>query len=474
MSSMDHAYYKRSHTQRAKMIKLVREDRLSNLPIDILYHILSFLDATDVTRTSALGKNWRNIWSSVPSLKFDFDVFLVQMPYLQLNYCECLSKFWVFFFRAFFMSEASQVTQLRISCHYFDVKQFHLLIGLFATQNVKELQFEARFTVDDYPFSLALSESLSALRQYYDGSVKKQFPAAFGNLKSLRLVAVYFNDAKISEKLFTDCGVLENLSLEYCRMQMLEVLNISAPNLKKFTFFNMRHDMFNPHLFHGRLNLHTPNLVNFCYNGPVICWEFSNMSSVNHAMIEVSYETYNVLREPKLAAMISALSCAKALSLPSMVPLYLSRARRGSGCHLPNARSLRLCMLYAARYLEGLINLLKLTPNLKILSMEFTWGFEEDWKSRDEDVACLSYHLKEVQITGSCYFVFPMEFVKFLLQNAKVLENIQISLEEQELDPNKFYALGTVKLASKRVALSVTSISASGTRKCFTLNLGNF
>lgn len=129
-------------------------------------------------------------------------------------------------------------------------------------------------------------------------------------------------------------------------------------------------------------------------------------------------------------------------------------------------------MLYDARYLEGLIILLKQTPNLKILSMEFTWGFDENWKSRDEDVVCLSHHLKEVNITGSCYFVFPMEFVKFLLQNAEVLENIQISLEEQELDPKKFYALRRVNLASKKVALSVTSISASGTRKCFSLNLG--
>ncbi|XP_073118832.1 F-box/FBD/LRR-repeat protein At3g26920-like [Henckelia pumila] len=472
MSSMDHAYYKQSDTKGAQIIKLVPEDRLSNLPIDILHHILSFLDATDVTRTSALGKNWRNIWSSVPSLKFDFNVFQVQRPYLQLNYCECLSKFWVFFFWTFLMREAPQVTELRILCHYFDVEQFHLLLGLFATQNVKELQFEARFTVVDYPFSRALSESLSALRRYYDGSVKIQFSTAFGNLKSLRLVAVYFNDAKITAELFTNCGVLENLSLEYCRMQMLEVLNISASNLKKFTFLNMHRSIFNVHLFHGRLNMHTPNLENFYYNGPVLCWEFSNTSSVNHAMIEVSNETYDVLREPKLAATISALNCAKALSLPSVVPLYLARFRCGSRCHLPNTRSLRLGMLYTSRCMEGLINLLRLTPNLKILSMEFTLGFEDNWKSRDEDVACLSHHLKEVRITGSRYPAFQVELLKFLLQNAKVLENIQIDQEEQELDPKKLYALRTVNLASKSVALMITSISASGKRKCVSFNLG--
>ncbi|XP_075489275.1 F-box/FBD/LRR-repeat protein At3g26920-like [Primulina tabacum] len=463
---MEDAYYKRSCTKRAQIIELVHEDRLSNLPIDLLYHILSFLDANDVVRTSALGNNWRNIWSSVPSLKFDFNVFLLQDPYLQMSYYECLSKFWVFFSWTFFMRQAPQVTKLRVLCHYFDVEQFNLLLGLFTAQNVKELEFEARFTVDDFPFSVGFSESLSAVRRYYD--------TAFGNLKSLRLVTVYFNDAKITEKLFTNCGVLENLSLEYCRMQALEVFNISAPNLKKFTFLNMRRNIFSPHLFHGRLIMHTPNLVNFCYNGPVICWEFSNTSSVKHAVIEVSYETFIVLYQPKLAAMISALNCAKDLSLPSMVPLYLSRAWSGWVRHLPNTRSLRLGMVYTARYVEGLINLLKLTPNLEILSMNFTWGCEYDWKSRYVDLACVSHHLKEVRITGSRYSVVSLEFVKFFLQNAKVLEKIHISQEQQELDPKEFYALQTVNVASKTVALFVTSISASGQRKCFNLNLGNF
>lgn len=97
-----------------------------------------------------------------------------------------------------------------------------------------------------------------------------------------------------------------------------------------------------------------------------------------------------------------------------------------------------------------------------------------DWKSRDEDVTCVSHHLKEVRITGSRYSVLSLEFVKFFLQNAQVLEEIHISQEQQELDPKEFYALQTVNLASKTVALFVTSTSASGQRKCFSLNLGNF
>ncbi|KZV49072.1 F-box/LRR-repeat protein-like [Dorcoceras hygrometricum] len=464
---MEHAYYKRSRT------KCTREDRLSNLPADILHHILSFLDASDVVRTCVLGKNWRNIWRSVPSLKFDFNLFLFREPYLQLNYDECLSKFWVFFLLTFFMREAPQVTKLHVLCHHFDVKQFQLLLGLLTKKNVKELHFEARFSEGDYPFSDALSEYLSSVRRHYDGSVKMQFSTAFENLKSIRLVTVYFNDAMITDKLFTSCGILENLSLEYCRMQTLEVLNISAPNLKKFTFLNICCNIFIPHLFHGRLNMHTPNLVNFCYNGPVISLEFSNVSSVNHVVIEVLCETYIVVRQPNLAAMVSALSCAKALSLPSIVPVYLSRGWYGSICHLPNTRSLRVGMVNAARYMEGLIKLLKRTPNLKILSMKFLWGFQDNWKSEDEDVGCLSHHVTEVQMTVSPYSVFPTEFVKFLLRNAKVLTKIQICLEARELDPRQFYALQTVNIASKTVALSVASISASGRRKCFSLNLAN-
>jgi hypothetical protein len=43
---------------------------LSNLPEEILLHILSFLPTKDVVRTSVLSKRWDYLWASIPNLVF--------------------------------------------------------------------------------------------------------------------------------------------------------------------------------------------------------------------------------------------------------------------------------------------------------------------------------------------------------------------------------------------------------------------
>ncbi|KAG6792046.1 hypothetical protein POTOM_001185 [Populus tomentosa] len=50
-------------------------DRLRDLPDDLLYYILSFLDTKYAVLTSALSKRWRFFWTSVPDLNFDRESF---------------------------------------------------------------------------------------------------------------------------------------------------------------------------------------------------------------------------------------------------------------------------------------------------------------------------------------------------------------------------------------------------------------
>ncbi|KAK9085109.1 hypothetical protein Sjap_025520 [Stephania japonica] len=51
-----------------------KEDRLSELPEPILYHIFSFLPTKEVViSTSLLSKKWRYFWATVPYLYFDIN-----------------------------------------------------------------------------------------------------------------------------------------------------------------------------------------------------------------------------------------------------------------------------------------------------------------------------------------------------------------------------------------------------------------
>lgn len=48
-----------------------REDRLSELPDELIHHILLFLDAQFAVQTCILSKRWKFLWTTLPFLSFD-------------------------------------------------------------------------------------------------------------------------------------------------------------------------------------------------------------------------------------------------------------------------------------------------------------------------------------------------------------------------------------------------------------------
>ncbi|MCI23341.1 F-box/LRR-repeat protein, partial [Trifolium medium] len=50
-------------------------DRISDLPDEILCHILSFLPTKFAATTSVLSKRWKPVWLSVQTLDFDDKTF---------------------------------------------------------------------------------------------------------------------------------------------------------------------------------------------------------------------------------------------------------------------------------------------------------------------------------------------------------------------------------------------------------------
>nr|GFA92774.1 F-box domain, cyclin-like protein [Tanacetum cinerariifolium] len=47
------------------------EDRISNLPDDIIHRILSFLDIKHAIQTSQLSRRWKHVWTSMQHLSFN-------------------------------------------------------------------------------------------------------------------------------------------------------------------------------------------------------------------------------------------------------------------------------------------------------------------------------------------------------------------------------------------------------------------
>ncbi|GJZ75179.1 F-box domain, cyclin-like protein [Tanacetum coccineum] len=61
--------------ERASIVAEEEEDRISNLPDDIIHRILSFLDMKYVVQNSAVSRKWKHIWTSMPYLNLDSGLF---------------------------------------------------------------------------------------------------------------------------------------------------------------------------------------------------------------------------------------------------------------------------------------------------------------------------------------------------------------------------------------------------------------
>ncbi|KAG6512930.1 hypothetical protein ZIOFF_031069 [Zingiber officinale] len=69
---MDDLSSRRRRFRRRLLSSKGEEDYLSNLPDELLTHILSFLPTLDSIRTSVLARRWRHVWTSVPVIDFSY------------------------------------------------------------------------------------------------------------------------------------------------------------------------------------------------------------------------------------------------------------------------------------------------------------------------------------------------------------------------------------------------------------------
>ncbi|KAL8157779.1 hypothetical protein AgCh_002472 [Apium graveolens] len=63
----------------AKSLRRLDNDRISNLPIELIHCIFGRLPVHDAAKTSVLSKTWRNVWKMHPVVKLDDQFFLKVM-----------------------------------------------------------------------------------------------------------------------------------------------------------------------------------------------------------------------------------------------------------------------------------------------------------------------------------------------------------------------------------------------------------
>ncbi|KAE8649007.1 hypothetical protein Csa_008094 [Cucumis sativus] len=227
----------------------MEEDRISLLPNDILHQILSSMDTqTLIKTTSLLSKRWSNLWTSIPTLLFDFPSF--SCPHLNRQRERCFRRFIkrVLSHRRMHLTSLSKVNKITmffatepIGCRARgeeltetqrfakeDQLVFKLLFYFAALNNVEDLSIDG----GDLDFSnwcrhFTTCRSLK-LSGYYEGI---WVPHSFEFLKSLEIENFYtdFFFDEFEDGMLPDYPLLERLIL---RGSCFEHLDICAPKLE--------------------------------------------------------------------------------------------------------------------------------------------------------------------------------------------------------------------------------------------------
>lgn len=278
----------------SKRRKRCTEDRISELPDEILCHILSFLPTIEAVKTSVLSHRWENVWASVPTIdvcdtnpiKFDCDSFSM------------------FLDGVLYAHDCSKVHRFRIHCtKMVDPLLLDYWIGTAIGCNVVELDLgiipmgsvysslpPQCFELPGSLFMLKSLEKLNLSLQSFTTITPE--PSWFPNLKFLH-VSVSFAGSHLMENLFCCCPVLEELIFdadpEYDD-DSIYIINISAPMLKRLqiSFFMERYDLeiveYEHKLF---INADAPNLEKFTFDGNLLAiYTSSNAKSLNEAKID--------------------------------------------------------------------------------------------------------------------------------------------------------------------------------------------
>jgi hypothetical protein len=189
------------------------EDRISNLPENVLCHILSFLPTEDAFSTRLLSKKWLPLWLSIPCLDFDQSRSSNRLPssssFIQFVYAAILGRS---------IHQPIKTLRLKGNCSDFHA---NILLNAIADRKVENLQIHISATrKNNYfpyfhlPCTIFSIKTLVVLNLH--AALFNAFPSSFHLplLKSLHLDRVRFLDPQYFVNLLNGCPILENLEIE--------------------------------------------------------------------------------------------------------------------------------------------------------------------------------------------------------------------------------------------------------------------
>lgn len=317
------------------------EDRISRLPDPILCHILSFLPAKHAVATRILSSRWNLVWTWLSNLCFD-DEFC-ERPAINMHIDDALTKDTAQRFDKFVhrlslraldplfgltntfagvnayprigfedfvnwvldRTNSATLAKFSLQCsNLTDLSLLNFWVSSAIMRNVREIEIYleshglhtlfylfGRQDPVELPESLCTSTTLEVLVLYSDFVINiPPSGLCFPCLKFLH-IEMYCPPNNLTERLFSACPVLEELSIVglLINADVVTNFNISSPTLKKL---GIRFDIgdqgssYNEH----KILIRAPNLERFhIIDHALVSYMVHELHSLTEAFIDVSY-----------------------------------------------------------------------------------------------------------------------------------------------------------------------------------------
>ncbi|KAF9605453.1 hypothetical protein IFM89_017472 [Coptis chinensis] len=439
-----------------------RSDMISYFPQEIRDHIVSFLPLEDAIRTSILSKQWRKVCSTLSNLDFN------QRHFFQLENRN-LQDFKAFIYQTINLHDESDIELFKLYVDQADdefVCHISEWVSFAFAHHVRQLQL---WVLDDecqkFPFCLFSSDSLTSLI-LVNINLKLPKNVKFPNLRYSRFFMVEFFDDDTADQFFSNCPVLETFRFQTCSMRHHNIFTISAPNLK----FLMLEPMYSP----PEIKITSTNLQQIIFNGtpPPAVNLYAASCSLYRATFRFASLPATEVIDHSTRKILLELRTVKELILG---PFFIEFLTRGPdlSAQLPvscsSVEHLHLEMYPTRNQVHVITLLLRSYPNLQTLRLSVEreqlnasmFDLEEHCEIqelRDDGI------LKELKIVEFEYFEgseSELNLVRYLLENANVLEDLNIIFSKQDqieathrIDITE--KMQTLTRASPYVAVSIT------------------
>ncbi|XP_014502911.1 F-box/FBD/LRR-repeat protein At5g22660-like [Vigna radiata var. radiata] len=221
--------YERDSSKKQEKNKEKEEDMLTELPEEIILHILSFVDAKTAVQTSVLNKRCRYLWASLPVFNFDDSSFQNAIFFKDFvdDFLSCRDT-------------STNVFNVYLDCHHVVVYNDdhvvdsiieHVIDTPSITTTIEVLTILAEYVVSKLP-KLSVCSSLTTLKlcQIFSQTTNFDFPS----LKRLYLCHCQFECEFIQHPFdpFNGCVNLESLNFDSCVYYLeIKTFKISTPTL---------------------------------------------------------------------------------------------------------------------------------------------------------------------------------------------------------------------------------------------------